>query len=59
MSNKLFQLMEQYLTICPFLTHPSIPPSSLEGQIEYSTAKSLRSSPEYNIQWHNNKDTEI
>lgn len=34
-------------TICPFRTHPSIPPCSLEGHMEYSTAKSLKSSPKW------------
>lgn len=32
-------------TIWPNLTHPSIPPSFLEGQMEYSAARSLISSP--------------
>lgn len=32
-------------TIFPLRTQPSTPPSSFDGQIEYSTARSLKSSP--------------
>ena len=42
-------------TICPFLTHPSIPSSSLYGQIEYSTTRSLKSTPPEILYWRSNR----
>lgn len=43
--NFLQRYLHKYHTICPLRTQPRTPPSSFDGQIEYSTARPLKSSP--------------